>query len=94
MTTLYHRDAAAAGIRADGAQAVTAARNNEVRLWDVASGLELTRLTADQLPRALALSPDGRWLATLSGDRDIGLYALRPDDLIAQACRWLDAPCP
>ena len=94
VRTLYHRDVVSAGVQADGRRAVTMAKNLSIRVWDLETGLEVNRLAARWPTHALALSNDDRWLATLSGDRDIDIWALSATDLTIQACRWLDPPCP
>lgn len=96
VTTLYHTGAIVVGMRPDGQQAVTVGRDRSARIWQLGTGQELVRLDLPSAPSRLALSPDGRWLATQHGDRRIALWALSPPDLIAQSCRWLDAEdgCP
>lgn len=42
----------------------TAGMDNTVRMWNVATGAELARLAETGRHATLALSPDGRWLAT------------------------------
>lgn len=91
---IFHADAVHAGARADGVFAATVDGLNEARTWDLMQDLEVTRFTLPHAPLALELSPDGRWLAVLEPDRNIELWALDPADLIAQACLWLEAPCP
>jgi WD40 repeat protein len=94
VTEIFHAGAVHAGARADGAFTVTVDGRNDARIWDLTQNLEVTRFTLAHAPLALELSPDGRWLAVLGPDRNIELWALDPADLIAQACLWLEAPCP
>jgi len=94
VTEIFHAGAVHAGARADGAFAVTVDRRNQARIWDLTQKLEVTRFSLARAPVALELSPDGRWLAVLGPDRDIELWAITPADLTAQACLWLEAPCP
>src|SRR5207244_4484082 len=53
-----------AALFADGRRAVTGAWDRSIRVWDVASGKELKSFpgVGDKV-RALAVSPDERWLA-------------------------------
>jgi len=94
VTEIFHAGAVHAGARADGAFAVSVDWRNQARIWDLTQNLEATRFTLARAPVALDLSPDGRWLAVLGPDRDIELWAITPADLTAQACLWLEAPCP
>lgn len=94
VATLYHSGAILAGAQMDGLRAVTMDHSQSIRIWETATGREVARLAASRPARALALSSDGRWLAALAPGRQIDLWALAPDDVIAQACRWLDDPCP
>jgi WD40 repeat protein len=94
VATLFHRDVIRAGLDTTGRHAVTMAADLSVRVWDIATGLEMIRLTTDTRALALALSNDGRWLAAIDTNRRISLWALAPPDLIAQACGWLDGDCP
>ena len=66
----------------------TASRDKTARLWD-RQGRELARLTHNEYVDAVAFSPDGQVLATASGDKTARLWFLRPEDLIAEACRRL-----
>jgi WD40 repeat protein len=100
VTTLFHQGVILAGMTPNGQRAVTMARDNSIRIWDIGTGLETTRLTAEDPARALALSNNGRWLAALHGEgegeegEEISLWALGSADLVAQSCRWLETPCP
>jgi len=93
VTELFHGGATLAGVSKDASRAATMDRNHSIRVWDVATGAEQTRLAANGPAHALALSNDGRWLAALT-PAGIELWALTPPDLINQACRWLEHPCP
>jgi len=67
------------------------AEHGAVRFWDVVSGQETGQLPIRQYAvRSLAISPDGRYLATgLYGDHVARVWLLRPDDMIAAACARL-----
>jgi hypothetical protein len=88
VATLYHTGAILAGAQADGRRAVTMDRIRSVRVWEIA------RFMADHPARALALSNDGRWMAALAPGGRIDLWAIAADNMIAQACHWLNDPCP
>jgi len=94
VATLYHTGAILAGAQPDGRRAVTMDAKRSIRVWEIASGQEVARITADHAARALELSDDGRWLAALGTDGRVRLWAIAPGDLIAQACQWLKNPCP
>ena len=55
---------------------------------------EIARITSVQELAAIALSNDGRWLATLDAAGTVRLWTLASGDLIEQACRWVPEPCP
>lgn len=53
----------------DGRLVVTASRDNTARVWDVATGDEVTTFDMHTGPvNAAAFSPDGRWVVTASDD--------------------------
>lgn len=76
-------------------RAATSGADGTIRVWQLSDNTEVARIEPEDGLRDMALSDDGRWLAVLSraGDR-IDLHALAPGDLVAQACRWLEPPCP
>ncbi|MCA8997442.1 MAG: WD40 repeat domain-containing protein, partial [Planctomycetaceae bacterium] len=61
---------------ADGKYMVTAAADNTVRLWNVATGTQFLRLDRTGRSAALAISADERWLATGSEEDDLKLWDL------------------
>ena len=53
----------------DGTILATGGQDNLVRLWDVEHRTELARLSGhSQLVKAVAFSPDGKWLISVSGN--------------------------
>jgi RNA polymerase sigma factor (sigma-70 family) len=60
----------------DGKTVATGGRDQMVRLWDVASGKELAKIAAGGCPHGLAFAPDGRHLASASGNDLYGDWVL------------------
>jgi WD40 repeat protein len=89
VASLYHPD-----VQNDGTLAATVGSSNIVRIWDINSRNEIARIESAQAVRALALSNDDQWLATLDEVGTVRLWALAPNVLIQQACHWLAGPCP
>jgi hypothetical protein len=56
-----------AGVSADGGRIVTVARGT-ARVFEAASGRELSHLTVQDSAGSVTLSGDGRWVATPSGN--------------------------
>ena len=95
FTKLYHRDVTLTAMQRDGTIAATMGKDGIVRVWKTIDGGEIARIDAGSAGQeALALSNDGRWLATLEDAGTFHVWALTPADLIEQACRWLPGPCP
>ena len=81
-------------IQPNGDLAVSTDRGGLIRVWRISDGFEIIRIENDEPVKALGVSPDGRWLASLHEAGFVRLWALRPPDLIGQACARLSAPCP
>ena len=94
VTTIYHRGVTATAMLADGTLAATLGSDRVARIWRTGGPNEIARIETVRATEALALSLDHRWLAALEEPGTVRLWALAPEDLIQQACRWLEAPCP
>ena len=66
----------------DGALVATGSIDGTAKLWDPATGREvLTLFGHDLVVNAVGFSPDGRFLATVSGDGTVALHLLPIDEL-------------
>jgi WD40 repeat protein len=57
-------------------EVITASDDHSVRIWDQASGRQKLRLDHDHWVRAMAISPDGKYLASSSLDDTVHLWDL------------------
>jgi WD40 repeat protein len=53
----------------DGATLISGSQDDTIRFWDVATGRELKKFSAEEEVDSLALSPDGRVLASSSNHK-------------------------
>jgi WD40 repeat protein len=84
---LQHPAGVTAGaFTADGARLVTASADG-ARLWDLLTGREM--FLQRDASTLIAVSPDGKYLATADDQGVVHTWFLRPDDLIDEACRRL-----
>lgn len=60
-----------------------------IRIWDVGRQIEVAQLRGSATVRSLAFSPGGRYLAAVLENGSVGLWLLRPRDLIEYACARL-----
>jgi WD40 repeat protein len=58
--------------------------DDAIHVWDIRTGEEIARLTEVGVIIAFAVSPDGRWSVTLDTGGISRLWAIQPEDLIAQ----------
>jgi WD40 repeat protein len=74
----------------DGARVATAASDDIARVFETASGRELRQMPYSNWLTAVALSADGRWLASAGQEIDTGFVIevteVRPEDPVAAAC--------
>ena len=64
VETLYVKDEPADVVFANGRAFVSASRNNRIAVFDITNHVAITNIPVfGENPRALALSPDGRYLA-------------------------------
>jgi len=69
----------------DGQRMISGSSDKTVRLWDLRAGKEIreARIVYDQGVHAMAVSRDGRWIATASGDykRPFGPWELKAHEV-------------
>ncbi len=70
----HQDDVQAVAFSSDGKYLVTAAWDKTVRLWDVATGEEVTRLTHEKEVNDVAFSSDGKYLVTAAWDKTVRLW--------------------
>ncbi|HRP23458.1 TIR domain-containing protein [Thauera sp.] len=71
------------------ARHLAVATGGMVRVWDVMRQQEVAQLKASRGVGSLAFSPGGRYLAAVMDNGAVGLWLLRPRDLIEDACARL-----
>jgi WD40 repeat protein len=89
---IYHNDPLDIAFQSKGTLAATVGRDQNVRIWDLTSKEEIARINETLPLKTLALSPDGRWLATLPEEGIARLWLVQPEDLITQAQSLLRLP--
>ncbi len=86
LTLPHSAPVVAVALSRSGTQALTAAADRSLRLWDVAGGArELRRLAADAPVTALALAPDGRRFLAGRSDGGLALWDVASSSALA---RW------
>ncbi len=74
----------AVAITPDGKQAISASRDNSLKLWDLTTGTELFSLTGHtDSVNAVAITPDGKQAISASGDNSLKLWDLQSREVIA-----------
>ena len=94
VTELYHPYPGGIAFQAAGSLVATTGIDRRTRVWNLGSNLEIARVSDEAVVKHLALSPDGRWLATATDKGAARIWAVRAADLIRQACARIGAPCP
>ncbi len=89
---IYHSDPLDIAFQSKGTLAATAGRDQNIRIWDLTSREEIARINKSLPLTTLAISPDGRWLATLPQEGIARLWLVQPEDLITQARSLLRTP--
>ena len=69
----------------DGTRVATGSDDGSARVFDAATGAEMSRLDHDGWVRAVAFSPDGTRVATGSSDRSARVWCVDHGQLIEQA---------
>jgi WD40 repeat protein len=75
--TGHTEEVRAVGITPNGAKIISASLDGSVRLWDPRTGKELEAISHEDGVECLAVSPDGKYVA--SGDRDWAIRLTRID---------------
>jgi WD40 repeat protein len=74
----------------DGTLLATASADGTVRVWDVATGVELRRIEADAVgAESVAWSPDGKLLASTGDDTTAKLWDVDYRDTVRYLCSRL-----
>ena len=91
---IYQTDVVNVALQPRGSLIAVLGGDDAIHVWDIRTGEEIARLTEVGVISAFAVSPDGRWIVTLGAGGISRLWAIQPEDLIAQACTKLREPCP
>jgi WD40 repeat protein len=70
----------------DGARLATASKDGTARIWDVATGRQLVRVSGSNFMQSARFDPSGRWLITANSDRNVRVW----DALSGQLMHSLD----
>jgi len=68
---------------AAGARLATSGGDGTVRIWDVATGTEILELDGTGRTATLAVSPDGKWIATGSASNDVIIWNAQTGEEVA-----------
>jgi WD40 repeat protein len=91
---IYQADVVKVALQPRGSSIAVLGGDDAIHVWDIRIGEEIARLMEVGVISAFAVSPDGRWIVTLDAGGILRLWAIQPEDLIAQACAQLRGPCP
>lgn len=69
ISIMYHTDAVTSvAFSPDGKYVVSASNDNTVRIWEVSTGQEFSRMTFDDIINSVAFSPDAKYVVSGSYD--------------------------
>ena len=91
---IYQADVVNVALQPRGSLIAVLGGDDAIHVWDIRTSEEIARLTEVGVFSVFAVSPDGRWIVTLDAGSISRLWAIQPEDLIAQACTQLREPCP
>ena len=76
MQRLSHEDVTAVSFSPDGKTLASGSWDKTVRVWDLAAGKELQRLSHDSYVTTVSFSPDGKTFASGSEDKTVRVWDL------------------
>jgi WD40 repeat protein len=89
VATLPMSAAKALAIDPSGAYLASGGADLTARVWEIASGREVSRISHRDPIKAVAFSPDGKYLLTITDRGVVTSWVWRPRDLIDAACSHL-----
>ena len=95
LYSIFHGDPERIAFQPQGSLAATAAGDRTIRVWRLERNavVEVARLRSRSKLKQMLLDAQGRWIAVLSEDGRASLWAVQPDELIAQACARIASQC-
>jgi len=91
---IYQANVVKVALQPRGSLIAVLGGDDAIHVWDIRTSEEIARMAEVGVFSAFAVSPDGRWIVTLDAGGIARLWAIQPEDLIAQACTQLRKPCP
>ena len=70
----------------DGKDVVSGSDDKTARIWEVATGKEVARMTSDTVVTSVAFSPDGKYVVSGGWGKTMPVWEWQAEDLIAHAC--------